>query len=699
MSFKRDILLRVRVAFILVCLFVLTILYRVFVIQTVEGDKWRDLADQIGLKFMTAKATRGNIYSDNGSLLATSLPFYRVALDPTIAPERVYKKEIDSLCFLLSKRFPANSEDFFKRKINQARRKNRKYIVLSKRVINYIDKKKMVKWPIFRYGRLRGGVIFEKIDKRFNPFDYMAYRTVGYVNGEGKGVAGLEYSFQKELAGRNGKALYERIAGGDWKPIYDGTEVKPKDGYDIETTINVNMQDVVQTSLLKGVILNAADYGSAVVMEVETGEIKAIANLSRNVGGKYAERYNYALGNQGVREPGSTFKLASMIALFEDQKISLSDTIDTGDGTYTFYDQVMKDHRYGGYGKLSVSEVFEYSSNIGVAKLIDDRFSKKPQKFISYLKKMGVMKPLGLQMVGEGKPYIKTPSDSSWSGVTLPWMSTGYELELSPLHTLTLYNAVANKGKMVKPIIVKRLSKEDRVIEEYDTETISDKICSSSTLSKVRRLLEGVVQRGTAKNIKDSYYRIAGKTGTAKKFIRGRYTNKYYTSFVGYFPADKPKYSCIVVVDNPRNGRIYGSDVAAPIFKNIADKIYTLDVEVQELYVTDLTEKDGVFPVIRSGNYPDLEVICHQLDIPIHERENVEWAKTIIEGNTLNWKKNKMSESRVPDVVGMTLKDALFLLENEGLKVKVNGRGRVKQQSLTPGAKVGEKRDIKLFLS
>lgn len=699
MSIRKDIVLRVRIAFILTFLVAAGIIFRIAKIQYVEGETWRSMGETLGMKVMNVKATRGNIYADNGSLLATSLPFYRLAMDPHLASDGLYKNTIDSLCFLLSRFYGDLSPTQYKRKINSARRDGRRYLTISRKEIDYQEKKHMQNWPLLREGRLKGGVIFEKVEKRFLPFSHLGIRTIGSVNANDRGVVGLEYSFNKELAGINGKGLYQKMAGGGWKPVYDGTEQRPVDGYDIQTTINIDLQDVTESALLTELRKHQADYGVAIVMEVKTGQIKAISNLSRNSNGNYYERYNYAVGSQGSREPGSTFKLASMIALLEEVDIKLTDSIDTGNGTLEFFDKTMRDHKPGGFGKLTVQQIFEKSSNVGVAKLISHYFGNNPEKFINYLKRMNLHQPLDFQMVGEGKPYIKDPSDSTWSGVSLPWMSHGYELKMTPLQMLTLYNAVANDGKMVKPMIVKGVKKADRMIEEFDTEIINNRIASQETLRKVKLMMEGVVERGTAKNINHSHYKIAGKTGTAKKAKQGRYVKEYYTSFAGYFPAEAPRYSCIVVIDNPKGYQIYGSDVSAPVFKEIADKIYSLEIDMHEIEAPKRTYVAKAFPYIKAGKRDELAMICNELGISNHAKTTTEWVTTDVINQAIYWEGNKVEFESIPDVRGMTLRDAIYVLENLGLKVKVSGRGRVATQSMTPGGKLVKGSTIKLRLS
>ncbi|XOV91231.1 MAG: penicillin-binding protein [Bacteroidota bacterium] len=699
MSIKRSILLRVRIAFLLVFLFSGGILFRIITLQYTEGDRWKGLAETLGLEVRKIEATRGNIYADDGSLLATSIPFYQVAFDPGLAEDDLYRQGIDSLCYMLSRFYDDLSPTQYKRKIDDARRAKKRYIVLSRDKIGYQDKKRMENWPIFREGRSKGGVIFEKVEERFLPFSQLGYRTIGTVNADNRGVVGLEYSFNRQLAGQDGRSVFQRMAGGGWKPVYDGTEIRPKDGYDIQTTINVNLQDVAESALLKALTKHRADYGLVVLMEVKTGEIKAISNLSRNSNGDYYERYNYAVGSQGAREPGSTFKLASMMALLEETDLELTDTVDTGDGKYQFYNQTMRDHKEGGYGVLTVKEVFEKSSNIGIAKLVQKHFGDDPAEYIDFIKSTGLGQPLGFQMVGEGIPYIKDPTDSTWSGVSLPWISHGYELKMTPLQTLTFYNAVANNGRMIQPLIVKSVRSANRVMDSYKPKVINSKVCSDKTLKELRLMLEGVVEHGTAENINKTKYKIAGKTGTAKNVKNGRYINEYYTSFAGYFPAEDPKYSCIVVIDNPKSYYQYGSDVSAPVFKEIADNIYALQVDMHQELPKEADQYVGIFPVIRSGKQDELKMICDDLGIANISNNDASWVKTDVENNTIIWEKNSTVDSRVPDVRGMTLRDAIYVLENLGLKVEVTGRGRVSQQSVLPGSKFDQGNAIKLELS
>lgn len=675
--------------------FGVAVIWKIGHIQFAEGEKWTSMAERMGFKYKTVKATRGNIYSDNGSLLATSLPFYRVGFDATIASEEVFNKGVDSLAFHLSKFFGDLSQKEYKRRLIDARAGNRQFIFINRDQVNYREMKMMKSWPIFREGRLRGGVIFEKIDRRFMPFSNLSRRTIGFINENNRG-AGLEYSFNEVLAGKDGKFLYQKIAGSSWKPVFDGNEVKAEHGYDIETTIDVNLQDVTETALLRALEEHEADFGTAVVMEVATGEIKAISNLDRNKNGYFYERYNHAVG--GLFEPGSTFKLATMIALLESTNISLSDSIATENGEYKVFDNVVRDHEEGGYGTITIQESFEKSSNVAMAKLVEKYFGHKPEKFIDYVDQLHLSQPLGFQIKGEGKPKIKRPTDTNWSGITLPWMAYGYGLEITPLQTLALYNAVANNGKMIQPVIVRSIRDAHDVKQTYKPKVLNEKICSDATLQKLKMLLEGVVTHGTAQNIKGTHYKIAGKTGTAQLLENGRYTKKYITSFVGYFPAHDPRYSAIIMIRNPKGWRQYGSNVAAPVFKEIADNIYARDVAMHPPLALNGVGEKGVFPVIQAGNLTDLSYLCNELGISNHAKAEKEWVHTNVKGNAIYWEDVESSKEAVPDVSGMTLRDAIYLLEKNGYRVSYEGKGRVKKQSEVPGRRLPKGSIVKINL-
>ncbi len=696
MNIKKSILIRVRLAFLAVVIFAVCVAAKVGHIQYVEGDKWIRMGNEISFDYKKIKATRGNIYSDNGSLLATSLPFYKVAMDPTLAKKEIFKRDVDSLAYHLSRYYKDRSQTDYRRMLVDARETGRQYVVINRKQINYQTKKEMSTWPIFREGRLRGGVLFEKMDVRYRPFSNLSRRTIGFVNENGNG-AGLEYSFEDALGGQNGEALFQKIAGDTWKPVFDANNIKAINGLDIQTTIDINLQDVAETSLYRAMQSHNADQGTVVVMEVKTGHIKAISNLTSDGHGGYYEELNHAVG--GSIEPGSTFKLVTMMALLEDTNIELTDSINTGNGIYKFYNKEVRDHDEGGYGRITIKSAFEKSSNIAMAKLLDKHFGTKPAKFLEYVDELKLSKPLGLQIVGETTPKISRPKDKNWSGITLPWMAYGYGFEISPLHTLTLYNAVANDGKMIKPIFVTSISKADEVTKTFETEVLNSKICSNKTLNKLKLLLEGVVDHGTAMNLRNSYYRIAGKTGTAQILTNGKYTNRVITSFAGYFPAHAPKYSAIVLIKNPKGIHQYGNSVAGPVFKEIADNIYSRDLQLHIPMEKKAALEAGVFPTIRAGKQDELTMLCNELGVSNHSATEEEWIKAARNGNAVTWRKNAIIKDHVPDVQGMTLRDAIFLLEKSGLRVVHEGKGRVEQQSLSPGARVSKGSRIYIRLS
>ncbi len=686
MSIRGSILARVQVAFLFIVSLALLVLVKIIYIQVAQGDKWAKRAELNGLKYRQIKAHRGNILSDDGTLLVTSLPQYRLAFDPMLAEEAVFKANIDTLAKLLSAYFNEKSAKEILTDLQKARAEKKRYKVLANQKLDYQQKKAIETWPLVN-GKRNGGVIFERADQRIRPLDDLARRTLGSVAQDSvRGIIGrgLEYSFQNILGGKDGEAIFQKVAGGVWKPVNDGSYIRPEDGLDIQTTLNLDLQLAADNSLREALISTNADYGSAIVMETHTGEIKAMVNLSRQSAGVYNEDNNYAVGSAGLAEPGSTFKIATMAALLEEAEINLDDTVETGNGKYQFYqDAIMTDTKEGGHGRLTVKQVFELSSNIGTSKLAFKYFRKDPNKFLAYLDQFGLTKRIDFQMSGEAAPAVKRPSDPSWSGATLPWMSVGYELKLSPLHTLAFCNALANGGRMIQPFIVKSVIKANETVREFQPRILSERVCSDRTLGILRSLMEGVVERGTASNINTSHYKIAGKTGTSEKVENGAYTEKHYTSFVGYFPSDAPMYTCIVVIDNPRNQR-YGALAAAPVFRKIADFAYSQKITRQ-------IKRDEKFayqaPRIRSGNQADLRLISAQLGLKIDSETDATWVTTKVKGDTVILARSKM-DAGVPNVVGLTIKDALYLLENRGMKVVFAGKGKVKQQSVNPGAKL-----------
>lgn len=688
---KQSILVRIRIAFLGLSIFAALILVRILSIQVVDGERWLRVAQENGLKYREVSATRGNILSDNGGFLATSLPFYQLAIDATIADSKMFEESVDSLSVLLANFFEDKTDSAYAAELREARLTQNRYYVVSRRVVvSHQERKALETWPLIKEGRLGGGAIFEKVDRRFRPYSSLARRTVGFLvntdsTGEAKG-RGLEFSFNDDLAGIDGEALYQRIAGGRWKPVDDESMVRTVNGHDIQTTLNVQVQEKATEILESALQKHKAKYGTLVLMEVETGEIKAMVNLGLMEGGEYAEDYNYAV--QGLVEPGSTMKTASMMALLEATDIGVNDTVNTEEGQYMFYDDcIMIDAALYGYGKLPVQKVFEKSSNIGVSKLIFKHFQDRPDVYVNYLDKFGLTTPIGFQMKGEGEPVVSRPGGETWSGCSLPWLSIGYEIQLTPLQMLTFYNGIANAGKLIEPLLVKKILKASHFVEqEFTAKVINPKMCSDRSLYILQGMLEGVVERGTADNIYTEKYKIAGKTGTTHKVQRGKYVDKYYTSFVGYFPADRPKYSCIVAIDEPRKDSHFGGDVAAPVFREMADWLFVRGVDH---HLEDEPSLASDMPSIYAGNYKDIQMLCEQLGLASLPMNTESWVKTQVQGDTIMLKDHAQPEEFIPDVRGMSLKDALYLLENRGVSVRViGGKGRVKQQSLYPGRKV-----------
>lgn len=699
MNVKKSILIRVRAVFLIGSLFAIAIAYRIFHIQYIDGSVWRAKSSSFSKKIV--KATRGNIYACDGSLLATSLPLYRLGFDPSISNgkdeklAKIFKKGVDSLAILLSQKFESYPASYYRNLLVDARYNKKKFIYLSRGFsLTYRDQQEMMKWPIFREGKNKGGVIFEKIYKRFHPFKELAFRTVGFINEDNFG-AGLEASFNQMLAGTNGQATYQQIGGGVSRPIFDGTEIRPVDGYDVITTLDVNVQDVAESSLLKALKEYKAKFGCVVVMEVATGEIKALANLGlekkdseNDPLANYVEKYNYAVGRKHY--PGSTFKLASYMALFEDGKIKLNDTVNTGNGKLKVArDQWIEEANHHAYGRISLKDAFAKSSNVAVAKLVLNHFKARPEKYLQHITNFGLAEPLNFQIKGEERPFFRSPSDKRhWNDAALAKMSYGYEAQITPLQTLAFYNAVANGGKMLQPIIVKEVRTNDKVAKKFEAKVVREKICSDETLIALKEMMEAVVEhpQGTGRKIKTPLYKIAGKTGTAHKYEDGHWiSNSYYTSFAGFFPSDKPKYSAIVIIDSPKFGLMAG-DAAAPVFKDIADKIYANDVEMHQLLAQKESSKD--VPSVGAGKYEDLHEICNKLKISNYEKDasKSDWVRSTASNKAIYWKANQTEMGKVPDLKGMSLRDAIYLIENFGYRVRTSGRGRVTSQNPKPNS-------------
>ena len=650
--------------------FALAVVFKLVSIQFIQGEEYRQLAEKRTVKDFDIEPNRGNVYSADGSLLATSIPKYDIRLDAVQAQQAVFDEHIGALADSLSA-YKGKSASYYKDIIRKARRNKNRYFLLA-RNISYSDYIRLRNFPLLNKGAIGGGLIVEQTTRREHPMGQIAARSIGYERVDSNGDtarAGIDGAFgEKYLRGVKGKRLKQKIGNGQWKPIADFDQVEPQDGYDVYTTIDVNIQDIAHHSLLRQLETYEAEHGCVVVMEVKTGEIKAIANLARTSKGTYYEKRNYAVYES--HEPGSTFKVMAMMAALEDRVIDTSTVIDTKKGTKYFYGRTIGDSHHGGFGKISAARALEVSSNIGLATIVDDNYAKNPMKFINHIKRWKLNDSLDIPIQGEGIPNIPEPGKSNWSRNALPSMAYGYNLAITPLQTLTFYNAIANKGEMIKPRFIRAVKSFDKDVEVFEKQVLVDRICSDKTLSEIKDILKNIVVRGTGKNMYSETFSMAGKTGTARtdyaNYEEWRKDRKYVSSFAGYFPADNPKYSCIVVIHKPSTKvGYYGADVTGPVFKRIAQKIYTDTPLIDEVKTLDYKSK------LVNEDYESYF-------------DNV----------------NKYKEL-MPSVVGMPAMDAIALLENlqVDVKVKLKGSGIVKSQSIERHQKLKPNQTIVLEAS
>ncbi len=696
MTVRDEIVFRSGVVYLVLILCSVALIVQILVLQYIQKGKWSELSEKYVFKTAEMPANRGDILARDGRLLASSVPYYSIYMDTRSSgmSGETWTKGIDGLSQGLSKYLGVRSASGWKSVITAARKRGDRYFLIQKRV-DYATLKKIKELPIFREGQFRGGLVAQPENRRILPNNELAARTIGYLNQGTEGTrVGLEGSFDKELGGKNGMVVKQRLTGGDWITVNNGESVEAKDGHDIQTTIDVDLQDVASTALERQLRRHNAHHGCAVLMEVSTGDVRAIANLERADDGSYHETYNYAIAES--TEPGSTFKLAALMAAIEDGVVDTGDIVDTGDGTVRFYNKIVRDTKEGGYGKITVKEVFECSSNVGTSIIINENYKDNPKAFVNRLYAMKLNQPLDVQIKGEGKPLIRYPGDKFWSGLSLPMMSHGYEVQMTPLQTLAFYNAVANNGKMMRPRFVTAILDNGSVVKSFGTEVIINSIASRSTIRKARAMMEGVVEKGTAINLKNPEYRIAGKTGTAQIAMNNQgYRRKitYQASFVGYFPAENPLYSCIVVVNAPSNGVYYGNIVAGSVFKEISDKVYATTF-YRDYRAENKAEKEkemkGLVPEAGNGLRADINEVLGELDVRYRKTSKEEWVATRESGDTIRLVGLDVRKGLVPDVRGMSLRDAVYLIENAGLKVKYSGKGRVLRQSPQHGARVYE---------
>ncbi|MFS4449162.1 penicillin-binding protein [Maribacter sp. 2307UL18-2] len=655
-----------RLYFVAGCLFLFScaVLFKLVSIQVVNGDKYRELAEQRTSKMFTIAPNRGDLISDDGSLLATSVSRYTIRFDAVTVSEENFQENLKPLSQALSNLTGKPVAEYVQ--LFRKAKENRNRYTLVARNLDYSEYMEVRQFPLFEKGPYKGGLIIEQKTVREHPLGKIAERSVGYERVDENGYrtrVGLEGAFGEYLRGKEGKRLKQKIAKGQWKPVGQENIIEPKDGYDVISTIDINIQDIAHHALLAQLEKYNADHGCVIVMETETGEIKAISNLGKTKKGKYYERLNYAIGES--HEPGSTFKLMNIVAALEDGIIDTSTVKDTGKGYWKIYRHRVKDSKHGGYGKISMAKAFEVSSNTAFAQMIHDGYKQEPSKYVNRLMGMNLGKEIGLPIKGEGKPVLRFPGDKGWSGLSLAQMAYGYEIAMTPLQILTFYNAIANDGEMVKPRLIKEVKELNRTVFKFDKEVINPSICSPETILQVQDLLKNVVEKkhGTGHKMYSPNFSMAGKTGTAQK----NYVNKdpdvmtYISTFAGYFPAEDPKYSCIVVIHEPdKSVGYYGADVSGPVFKSIAQKVYANNPLIDEVETLDVKD------------------------------ENLEKAYQSY------YAEAQKKHDQVPNVKGMCGMDAISLLENMGLEVVVKGNGKVKKQSIAKGTDI--KKVVKIIL-
>ncbi len=694
MSMKNKVNYRVISLYVFMCVIAVVVVSKILVIQRLNQE-----ISSVNLpKLFKIEAPRGNIFSDDGSLLAISMPLYNVFLDLSVIDEQLFDDDINNLSQSLSILFKDKSAKEYEQYLRDSRSKKRNKYVKLRNKVSHNELTMLKSFPILKLGKNRGGLIAEERPNRENPFGLLARRTIGVLR-ESNPI-GLERAYNKTLSGTDGLQLKQRVGKSFWRNEESDLNSLPKSGNDIVTTINTDMQDVTEKALKSALRFHDADWGTAILMEVESGHIKAIANLKYE-DGDFDEHYNHAIAEHS--EPGSTFKLASILAGLEDGFYSLLDSVDTEDGTHQFYDKTMRDSKKGGYGKISIGDAFVQSSNVGISKVINRSYKDKPQDFIDRIYKMGLCTPLDLELPYPNSLLIKQPGSPGWSGVTLPWMSIGYSLRLTPLHILTFYNAIANNGVMVSPLFTTQILKDGKKVSEHSKKIINPAICSKSSIVQIMPYLIDVVEKGTAKSIRTRKYKIAGKTGTTLLAYGEKSEDnikQYQTSFVGFFPAENPKYSCMVVVNNPKENGFYGGNVSAPVFKEISDKIFAADISIHNSILIAEQTKDT--PNLSQGKTEDMSKLLDNLSLE-YEKTKSNWMVPSYSSKKISLERRSIEkdfeEGLMPNLFGMNLLDAVYLLENAGLKVEIKGKGHIVNQSIKKGDRFLADQKISLIAS
>ncbi len=672
------------------------IIIKAALIQVKEGPRLRQMSNNMHTRTTNLAAERGNIYTEDGALLCSSIPQFDVHIDFSVIPADIFKDNLDSLSQCMASLFRDATPAQYKKELSEAYKKQARYYSLRKN-LPYYQYQALRSFPIFNRGKRRGGFIEDPRIKRINPYGMLAYRTIGLWR-ENSQTIGMEATYDSVLNGENGTRVEQKQTGGVWVPV-DGAEVEPQNGKDLVTTLDVSIQDVAEHALKSVVEQYGCLYGTCIVMEVETGKIRALANLGRQKDGTYWEDFNYAMI---PTEPGSTFKLATLIALLNDKYINVNDMVNAEGGAIRFGNRTMRDSHLG-LGMLSIKEAFAHSSNAAMAKLAYQYYYKDPQKYIDHLKKLHLHQRTGIDLAGERSPLVKTPQSKSWSATTLPWMATGYEVLISPLHTAMIYNAVANNGRMMRPYLISEVREYGKTIKKFQPEVMEEAIGDSSTIRQLQACTREVAVSGTAKHIQGPFYHISGKTGTAQVADKGiKYTDGVYQgSFVGYFPSEKPKYTVAVVIrTRPHSGAYYGGTIAAPVFRMVADKIFANNKGSWQGPLDSIARLNKNIVPAKEATEHSYSVLLGALGKKFESSRDGYITQLYTDSSRkIVTQPGNVYAGQVPNVSGMGLKDAVYLLEKEGLQVQVLGKGKVQDQSITPGSRVAKGQTIILQLS
>ncbi|MBO2522354.1 MAG: cell division protein [Bacteroidetes bacterium] len=693
---------RVVLIYVLMLVVGIAIVAKIIIIQTVDREELLESARKADIRIVSVPAVRGNIFSKNGTLLATTIPVFDIHFDPVAVPQDRFDREIGALSDSLARMLKTHTKSQFVNMFTKARNNNKRYVKVARK-LKMDEYERLKTFPIFKE-RLGNGLIADKQLVRERPYGDIAMRVIGYVNYNdtlNPVKVGLEGAYDTCLSGRDGVQMRRRINGGRFIDVPASGNVTPSNGKDIYTSIDAKIQDVAEESLRRCLDENKAQQGCVIMMDVKSGFIEVMASLRYNEKKKkYEESYNFAIAENV--EPGSTFKAITMTALLEnDPNFNINRVLNLGTtGKMRFHNRVMTDSHVVGEGHPTIKQCFWESSNIAFGYLTTEAFESNPQRFIDLIYKTKINEPLNLDIKGEGKPYIKSTSSKLWSKVSLPWMSIGYEETVTPITLLTYYNAIANDGRMVKPQFVKEIRRGNEVVKTFDTIVINEKIASDRTIKTLQELLRGVVENGTAKLLKTCAFPVAGKTGTAQIAQNGNYNKKNYTaSFVGYFPADDPKYTCIVVISNPMGGKYYGASVSAPVFKEIAEKVYATELGITDETANYPANADK-YTKASMAWYEDVNEYCTMAGVRMVDAElNSEWVKVSHSVNGgVAMKSVELDDETVPDLTGMNVMDAVYLIESMGWKVSFSGRGLVESQSVKAGTKLEKGKTISLKL-